>query len=86
MVDLTEASQRVAVLEQFPFEDEQPNIEAPFLSVFFDGYIDYNYADRNAFDSRWTEETNSIAQLVCINYGILYPHFLACKINALIIS
>ncbi len=63
-VDLTEASERVAVLDQFPFEDDQPNIEAPSLSVLYDSYVDYNFADRNAFDTRWTEETHAIAQLV----------------------
>lgn len=63
-VDLTEATERVAVLDQFPFEDSQPNIEAPSLSVLVDAYTDYNYADRGAFETRWTEETQHIAQLV----------------------
>jgi hypothetical protein len=65
MVDLSEASERVAVLEQFPFEDKQPNIEAASLSVLFDSYTDYNLADRGAFDTRYTEETIGISQLVC---------------------
>jgi hypothetical protein len=66
MVDLTEAVERVAVFDQFPLEDDQPNIEAPSLSVLFDGYTDYNFGDRNAFETRWTEETQYIAQLVFI--------------------
>lgn len=64
MVDLSEASERVAVLEHFPFEDEQPNIEGASIAVLFDGNIDYVFADRGAFESRWSEENHSMAQLV----------------------
>lgn len=63
-LDLSEATERVAVLEHFPFEDAQPNIEAPALSILFDGFTDYNFADRGAFDTKWTEETQNISQLV----------------------
>lgn len=66
MVDLSEAAERVAVLERFPFEDNQPNIEGPSVSVLYDAYTDYNYADKLAFDTRWTEEAGNIAQLVRI--------------------
>lgn len=63
MVDLREANERVALFEQFKFEDDQPNLEAAPLSVLYDSYVDYNFADRGAFDSRWTDETHAIAQL-----------------------
>lgn len=63
-MDLSDVVERVNVLEHFPFEDEQPNVEAPVISVQFNGYTDYNFADRNAYDTRWTEETHAIAQLV----------------------
>lgn len=64
MGDFKEVSERISVLEQFPFEDTQPNIEGPNLSIFYDGYIDYNYSDKDAFNTRWTEETQYISQLV----------------------
>ncbi len=63
-VDLKDATERVALLDLFPFEETQANIEAPSLAVLFDGYTDYNCADRGAFDTRWTDETHAIAQLV----------------------
>jgi len=62
-MDLTDVVERVNVLEHFPFEDEQPNVEAPAISVQYNGYTDYNFADRSAYDTRWTEETHAIAQL-----------------------
>jgi len=62
-MDLTDVVERVAVLEQFPFEDEQPNVEAPSLSILYNNVTDYNYADRNSYDTRWTEETHAISQL-----------------------
>eukprot|EP01114_Cavostelium_apophysatum_P018213 TRINITY_DN5592_c0_g1_i1.p1 TRINITY_DN5592_c0_g1~~TRINITY_DN5592_c0_g1_i1.p1 ORF type:complete len:1338 (-),score=458.14 TRINITY_DN5592_c0_g1_i1:118-4131(-) len=63
MVDLSDVAERVAVLEHFPFEDDQPNIEAPSLALLYNAYTDYNLADRGAYDTRWTEETQAIAQL-----------------------
>jgi len=62
-MDLTEANERVAVLERFPFEDQQPSIEGQSPAITYDAFVDYNFADRNAFDTRWTEETQSISQL-----------------------
>lgn len=64
MVDLKEAFERVAHLDRFPFEDQQPNIEAVSLSVLYDGFIDYNFADRAAFDTKFSDETASLANLV----------------------
>eukprot|EP01119_Soliformovum_irregulare_P019520 TRINITY_DN6199_c0_g1_i4.p1 TRINITY_DN6199_c0_g1~~TRINITY_DN6199_c0_g1_i4.p1 ORF type:complete len:1378 (-),score=485.69 TRINITY_DN6199_c0_g1_i4:58-4191(-) len=63
-VDLSEAIQRVSVLEQFPsLENDQPNIEAPSPAVMYESTVDFNFADRNAFDSRWVDETQGISQL-----------------------
>ncbi len=70
--DLTEASQRVAVLESFPFENDEPEIEAPSLSLLYDGHVDYNFADRGAFETKWSEECHSIAQLVSLNFFSLH--------------
>eukprot|EP01117_Protostelium_nocturnum_P005158 TRINITY_DN1874_c0_g1_i1.p1 TRINITY_DN1874_c0_g1~~TRINITY_DN1874_c0_g1_i1.p1 ORF type:complete len:1354 (-),score=489.30 TRINITY_DN1874_c0_g1_i1:93-4154(-) len=63
MVDLSEAAKRVEVLEKFPFEDDQPNIEGPVISVLLDSSVDFRFADKAAFDSRWSEELVYISQL-----------------------
>lgn len=63
MVDLQEATERVFVLESFPFEDGQPNVEGLSLSVLYQNYIDYNFADRAAFDVRWAEDVQTLSQL-----------------------
>lgn len=66
MVDLSEAAKRVEVLEKFPFEDDQPHVEGPLLSVLYNSATGLEFNDRAAFDSRWTEELASISQLVCL--------------------
>ncbi|PRP73456.1 component of SCAR regulatory complex, partial [Planoprotostelium fungivorum] len=62
-VDLSEATKRVEVLEKFPFEDDQPNIEGPLVSVLYDSSASLDFADRGAFESRWTEELAHISAL-----------------------
>jgi len=72
-----EATERVSALEKFPLEDGQPNVEGPSLAIAYDSFIDYNFADRNAFDTRWTDETHHIAQLRdIIRQGDLYVNML----------
>jgi hypothetical protein len=64
MADLSEAAARVAHLDAFPFEDDFPNIEAASSTLSYDSYIDYNYADRDVYDTEWTSETTNIALVV----------------------
>jgi len=62
--EYADIKERVAVLEEVPLEDEQPNIEAGVGSVLFDPYSEYDWVDRNAYESRWNEEAAVIAQVV----------------------
>ena len=56
--------ERIAVLDEFVLEDEQPNIEAPSDSIYYESYGFRNYADRGAFETAWGEETVIMAKMV----------------------
>jgi len=49
-----------AALESFPLIDDQPHIEGPSLSVFYDADFRHNILDKNAYESKWLEELNVI--------------------------
>ena len=55
--------ERIAVLDEFVLEDEQPNIEAPSDSIYYESYGFRNYADRGAFETAWGEETVIMAKM-----------------------
>jgi hypothetical protein len=61
---MSSIQETVAVLEAFELEDDQPNLEAPSPAIFYDGDVNYNFQDRNAFDSKWSEETIAMARFV----------------------
>ena len=61
MADLTE---KLSALESFSFEDNQRTAEGPSPSVHLNPTIDFNYEERNAFETRWAEETVLIQRLV----------------------
>lgn len=61
---MSEVLDRVAVLDSFVLEDNQPNIEGPSPTVLLDTNSHFNYADRNAFDTTWNDETVVMAKLV----------------------
>eukprot|EP01113_Clastostelium_recurvatum_P001498 TRINITY_DN1060_c0_g1_i3.p1 TRINITY_DN1060_c0_g1~~TRINITY_DN1060_c0_g1_i3.p1 ORF type:complete len:1328 (-),score=521.15 TRINITY_DN1060_c0_g1_i3:101-4084(-) len=54
---MAEVFDRVAMLDNFPLIDDQRHIEGPAVAVDIDTHVDYNYADRNAYETQWAEET-----------------------------
>lgn len=66
--------ERVSVLDDFFLEDEQPSIEADVGTLLFDPYSDYDFADRNAYESRWAEEASTIAQIVTFSLLFIHSH------------
>lgn len=63
---MSSIQETVAVLEAFELEDNQPNMEAPSPAIFYDADVNYNFQDRAAFDTKWTEETIAMARFVRI--------------------
>lgn len=70
-VDLREATERVNLLGLTPFQSISADVSGPTFSVLFDPNVDYNCSDRGAFDTRFTDETHGIAQLVRIRFFFL---------------
>ena len=66
MVLDSEVEERVNILESLRLEDDQPNIEAPPISVACDTTVGFNFQDRNAYDTHWVEETVVMEKLVRI--------------------
>ena len=56
--------ERLATLNAFQLDDDQCSVEGPALAVRLDSTMDPNWEDRNAFDTKWTEETHFIQKLV----------------------
>ena len=67
MVLDSEVEERVSILDSLRLEDDQPNIEAPAMSVACDTTIGFSYQDRNAYDTHWIDETVVMEKMVRSN-------------------
>eukprot|EP01104_Vermistella_antarctica_P000182 TRINITY_DN1020_c1_g4_i1.p1 TRINITY_DN1020_c1_g4~~TRINITY_DN1020_c1_g4_i1.p1 ORF type:complete len:1278 (-),score=381.80 TRINITY_DN1020_c1_g4_i1:98-3931(-) len=69
--------ERLAVLDSFVLEDEQPNIEAGSHALNFKSYSTHNFKDRNAFEAQqhWTVELSHMQKLTDIlEHGEYFVH------------
>jgi hypothetical protein len=64
MVVDSEVEDRVAILDNLRLEDDQPNIEAPAVSISCDTNMAFSFQDRNAYDTHWIDETLAMEKLV----------------------
>jgi len=63
MAEQNDFEVRVSLLDNFPLDDDQPDLEGPAWSINVDGYTNFNFADRNAFEAKWVEELATIAKM-----------------------
>jgi hypothetical protein len=56
---------RVTLLEQFDLPDDQPLIEGPSSAIRYSDAYDPNFVDTSGFKTKWAEETQTIAEMVC---------------------
>lgn len=69
--------ERLSTLDMFPVEDDQCVSEAPSASVHLDCIVDPNFQDRNAFETKWTQETFHIQKIQdALNEGDKYINML----------
>jgi hypothetical protein len=79
MVLDSEVEERVNILDSLRLEDDQPNIEAPAMSVACDTTIGFSYQDRNAYDTHWIDETVVMEKLVRMKYDPRNNHLWSYK-------
>jgi len=61
---LADVFERVDFLETFPFRDDQSEIETPSSTIGYQTYdTSINFADRGAFETQWSEETQSMEKM-----------------------
>lgn len=63
----------VRALERMTLDDDTPGIEGPNASIGYIANSNYNYADREAYNTSFTQEAATMAQIVRDCLVFLWP-------------
>ena len=70
-ITLPDALQNVDVLDELALPDQQPNIEATAMPIYYQANLDTNFEDRNAFVTgvaKYIEEATVHSKLVSLPF------------------